>query len=192
MNNPVKVNDFTTITDASGNPINIELPEHPLHSPRMGIVNAAIIVSDMSLTQCEHILNDVVTHHVNNESFERTNIFTEESTKIMSNTILDIDTIAQLFFLNWCPLSTTDKPQVQYLTAKDSLNDDVELIVIQSPDGNRTIVTIVTDSIDDDYNGALVSLWHIGTVVSMYCILAQFGIKADNISTWAGDTINYK
>lgn len=191
MNNTIKVDDFANITNASGNPIDIEFPECPTYPPRTGVVNAAIIVDDMSLTQCEQILNDVVTRSVNRKSFEYTNIFTEESTKILTKSILDVDTISQLFFLNWCTPSATDRPQVQYLNAKDSLNDDVELIVIQSPDGNRTVVTVVTDSIDDDYNDALVSLWHIGTVVSMYCILAQFDIKADNIVTWTGDTINY-
>lgn len=192
MHNAPKMKDVGNITDTRDNPIEIELPKCPLQTPRICVVNAAIIVRDMSLTRCEHILNDIVTRYVDNNAFECISIFTEETTSILSNTVLDVDTISQLFFLNWCALSTTDTSQVQYLRSKDSCDDDVELIVIQSPDGNRTVISIVTDSIDDDYNDALVSLWHIGTGVSMYCILAQFGITTDNIRSWTGDTINYK
>lgn len=146
-----------------------------------------ITIKDMSDTSIEFLIDDVVKG--NKDAGDYTPILDRRSFESIKGGAYASYSIPHIFFSTWQKSETVDFTQMQYIAASDECSDDVELILRQSIDGDRTIIAVFSDAQDTDYDEATVEMWYIGTEDGLRSEFNELNIAPENISIWLGSKI---
>lgn len=146
-----------------------------------------ITIKDMADTSIEFLIDDVVKG--NKDAGDYTPILDRRSLMSIDHGVYNSHSIPQIFFNSWQKSENVDFTQMHYINAVDDCSDDVELVLRQSIDGDRTIIAVFSDAQDTDYDEATVEMWYIGTEDGLRSEFNELNIAPENISIWLGSKI---